>query len=70
MSNKIVNVVNETSQIDRIVEASIGSESSTNPQRFASFMIAIIDFRDNPILGLGGNDEERWTNKIGAIDYN
>ena len=29
-------------------------------------MIAFRDFQDNPVLGLGGQDEESWTYKIGA----
>jgi hypothetical protein len=36
------------------------------PQRFTSFVIAFRDFLDNPILGLGGANEESWTYKIGA----
>jgi hypothetical protein len=66
MSNKIFSLVNETRDINLIVEQSIGNENSLTPQRFSSFMIAIIDFRNNPILGLGGNDKESWTTKIGA----
>ena len=66
MSNKIVSVVNETSEIDLIVERSIGTETPIEPQRFASFMIAIKDFRNNPILGNGNITGESWTSKIGA----
>lgn len=66
MSNKIVSLINETSQIDYMVAGSIGREEAINPQRFASFMIAFRDFVNNPILGLGGVDAESWTARIGA----
>jgi hypothetical protein len=66
MSDKIVSLANETSQIDIMVEGSIGMDSSINPQRFASFLIAFRDFLNNPVLGLGGNAEASWTYKIGA----
>jgi hypothetical protein len=66
MSDKIVSLANETSQIDAMVEGSIGRDSSINPQRFASFLIAFRDFLNNPVLGLGGNAEASWTYKIGA----
>ena len=66
MSDKIVSLANETSQIDIMVEGSIGRDSSINPQRFASFLIAFRDFLNNPVLGLGGNAEASWTYKIGA----
>ena len=66
MSNKIISLVNETSAIDLIVENSIGMETQETPQRFTSFMIAIRDFINNPILGTGSFKEESWTYKIGA----
>ncbi len=66
MSNKIISYVNEAKEVDIIVERTIGGESSVAPQRFTSFMIALRDFKSNPILGIGGMDEERWTYKIGA----
>lgn len=66
MSDKIVSLLDETANIDYMVERSIGREESIQPQRFASFMISIRDFVDNPILGLGGVNEARWTYKIGA----
>jgi hypothetical protein len=66
MSDKIVNLLDETANIDYIVEMSIGREESIQPQRFASFVISFRDFIDNPILGLGGVNEARWTFKIGA----
>ena len=66
MSEKIVNLVNEAQEVDIMVEGSIGRETPIGPQRFASFLIAFRDFCDNPILGIGGKDEERWTSKVGA----
>lgn len=60
MSEKIRTLINETNEMAVIVEASIGSETTTTPQRFTSLKIALKDFRDNPILGLGGNMEESW----------
>jgi hypothetical protein len=66
MRDKIVSLVDETRHIDVMVEASIGRELPIGPQRFTSFLIAFRDFRSNPILGLGGKDEERWTAQIGA----
>ncbi|HEY5123881.1 MAG TPA: hypothetical protein VIK14_09120 [Ignavibacteria bacterium] len=66
MSNKIVSLVNETDEINFMVEKAIGSESGIAPQRFSSFLIAFRDFYNNPILGTGGISGENWTNKIGA----
>ena len=66
MSGKIVSLVNETNQIDVMVEGNVGRDASLNPQRFASFVISFRDFLNNPVLGLGGVDEERWTYKLGA----
>ncbi len=66
MSEKIVRIADETDQIDLIVEQSLGREEPVQPQRFASFMIALRDFLDNPILGLGGVDTDSWTYKLGA----
>lgn len=66
MSNKIVNVFNQTSEVEIIIENSIIGEASYAPGRFASFMIAFKDFLNNPILGLGTVSEESLTYKIGA----
>ncbi len=66
MSDKIVSLIDETDSIDYMVERSIGRDESIQPQRFASFVISFRDFVDNPILGLGGVNEARWTYKIGA----
>jgi hypothetical protein len=66
MKNKIIELFAETKTIDQITEQSIDSENSVNTQRFASFTIAFIDFRNNPILGLASHKEETWTYKLGA----
>lgn len=66
MSDKILSLIREAEMIDIMVEGSIGRESSINPQRFASFMIAFRDFLAHPLLGLGGNNEASWTSRIGA----
>jgi hypothetical protein len=66
MSEKIVGLIDETQNVDAMVEWSIGRDEAINPQRFASFVIAFRDFLDNPVLGLGGVNEARWTYKIGA----
>ncbi len=66
MSDKILGLIDETKNVDAMVEWSIGREEAINPQRFASFVIAFRDFLDNPVLGLGGVNEARWTYKIGA----
>lgn len=60
MRDKILLYIEETSQVDRIIEESIGKERSRNPQRFASFVIAFRDFKNNPILGFAGQSEDRW----------
>jgi hypothetical protein len=66
MKDKILELIEETNRIDNIVETSIGLERTVNPQRFTSFKIALVDFLDNPILGLAAHREETWTYKIGA----
>ena len=30
-------------------------------------MITFIDFKDNPVLGLGGHTEKGWTSQMGAL---
>jgi hypothetical protein len=66
MKDKILEYLDDINRIDYIVEGSIGRRSAVNPQRFASFKIAFIDFLDNPVLGLAARREETWTYKIGA----
>lgn len=66
MGEKIINIANETEEMDMIVENSIGREEKENPQRFVSFMIGFQDFLDNPILGIQGGENESWTDKLDA----
>ncbi len=67
MSNKIVRLINETNELDVMVVRTIGRQGEAfTPQRFSSLLITMIDFRNNPVLGLGGKVDEGWTMKIGA----
>ena len=68
MGEKILNLGNDTDEIDTVIESSINNEDegSVSPQRFVSFMIAFEDFKNNPILGTGGIEGESWTSKAGA----
>jgi hypothetical protein len=65
MKNKIIDLFNETNTVDQMVLGTIRRENGIDAQRFSSFLIDFVDFRDNPIFGLG-NIEESWTSKIGA----
>ena len=66
MRDKIVKYYDEALRADLVVEQSVGAQYTQNPQRFASFVIAIQDFIENPILGYGGHLEDRWFTKIKA----
>lgn len=66
MKDKIVKLIEETSSIDQIVSDSFARTNPTTPQRFSSLMIAFVDFKANPILGLASHSEESWTNKLGS----
>ncbi|MHC1733001.1 MAG: hypothetical protein AB9888_13365 [Bacteroidales bacterium] len=66
MTEKIVRLVTDISNVDAIVAAGYGREQSVTPQRFTSFAIAVKDFFLNPILGTGGISGESWTSKIGV----
>jgi len=66
MGNKIIEVINQTGEVETIVENSIIRGSSYTPGRFASFVISFEDFLNNPIFGLGTVSEKSWINKIGA----
>jgi hypothetical protein len=64
MSKKVIELIDETKQIDLVIERTIGMEGEFTPQRFTSFLIRYKDFQNNPILGLGPHREESWINKI------
>ena len=66
MSNKIVELINETNELDLLIVNTIGREETATPQRFTSFMITYRDFQNNPVLGLGPDNEKSWINKVGA----
>lgn len=66
MRDKIMKYYQEALQADLVVEQSVGAEYTQNPQRFASFVIAIQDFIENPVFGYGGHLEDRWFTKINA----
>jgi hypothetical protein len=66
MSKKVINLIDDTKRIDQLVEDYYGSETAANPQRFTSLMIALVDFRNNPVLGIGIHAEDSWTYKIGS----
>jgi hypothetical protein len=66
MKNKIIEMMGQTNSIDQIVRDSYARERPTTPQRFASFMIAYVDFKNNPVLGLAAHYEESWVYKIGS----
>lgn len=51
---------------DELIENSIMYGTSHTPQRFQSFLIDMVDFKNNPILGYGGHNAARWTEKLGA----
>jgi hypothetical protein len=66
MSKKVVELIDETKTVDILLENTYGSETSSTPQRFTSFLLTFIDFRNNPLLGVGGNKSETYTYKIGS----
>jgi len=66
MSNKILIVFEQVSEIETMVVNSIDLGSSYAPGRFASFVIAFEDFINNPVLGMATVSQESWTYKIGA----
>lgn len=66
MKNKIIDLVNETRTYHYIIEDSYQRENSTTPQRFTSLIITLIDFKDNPILGIAAHNEDQWTYKVGS----
>ncbi len=66
MSAKIVDLWDNTQEIDQIVKRSIGKERNATPQRFTSFILAFRDFRNNPLLGLGGHSDRSWLHVVGA----
>jgi hypothetical protein len=66
MSNKIIGLINETGNVNMLVERSILRQTSYAPGRFLSFNFAFKDFLNNPILGLGSHLEKSWSTILGA----
>jgi hypothetical protein len=66
MSKKVINLIDDTKRIDMMLEDFYGSETAANPQRFTSLMITLVDFGNNPVLGIGTHADEGWTHKMGA----
>jgi hypothetical protein len=66
MSKKVIELIDETKGIDLILEGTYGAETTSTPQRFTSFILTFVDFRNNPIFGVGGHKEETYLYKIGS----
>jgi hypothetical protein len=66
MSNKIIGLINETGNVNMLIERSIIRQTSYAPGRFLSFNFAFRDFLNNPILGLGSHLEKSWSTLLGA----
>ena len=64
VTNKMSQVVEQDTEEQ--IENSIKFDIIYTPQRYTSFLIDFQDFLNNPILGYGGHDEEKWTKKLGA----
>lgn len=66
MTDKIMSLVVDIHEVDALVTAGYGRDTSITPQRFSSFVIAVKDFFLNPVLGTGGISGESWTEKLGV----
>lgn len=66
MKDKIVELVKEPEGMDELVYQSIGRETNVTPQRFTSLIITLIDFKNNPVLGLAAHHEESWVEQAGS----
>jgi hypothetical protein len=66
MKDKIIELLTETETVEQIISDSVGREVNTTPQRFTSFLITFIDFRNNPVLGLAAHSEDSWTRMVGS----
>tara|TARA_B110000211_G_scaffold61909_1_gene70254 strand:- start:8 stop:1279 length:1272 start_codon:yes stop_codon:yes gene_type:complete len=64
MLDKVIEV--SDNNINAEVKSSILYGGHKTPQRINSFIIDFQDFINNPILGYGGHQDERWTSKLGA----
>jgi hypothetical protein len=66
MKDKIIELLTETETVEQIISDSVGREVNTTPQRFTSFLITFIDFKNNPVLGLAAHTEDSWTRRVGS----
>jgi hypothetical protein len=66
MSKKVIDLIDETKGIDLILEGTYGAETTATPQRFTSFILTFVDFRNNPVFGVGGHKEDTYLYKIGS----
>jgi hypothetical protein len=66
MKDKILELVKEPASIQNMVWDSYGRETATTPQRFSSLLITLIDFKNNPILGIAAHGEESWVRQVGS----
>jgi hypothetical protein len=66
MKDKILELVKEPASLQNMVWDSYGRETATTPQRFSSLLITLIDFKNNPILGIAANAEESWVRQVGS----
>lgn len=66
MKDKIVELVKEPRGINNLLYDSYRRESAVTPQRFSSLIITLIDFKDNPLLGIAAHADEQWTRRAGS----
>jgi hypothetical protein len=66
MKDKIVELVREPQNLNEIVYLSAGRETNVTPQRFSSLIITLIDFKNNPLLGIAAHSDESWINQSGS----
>ena len=60
-------IISESEQdVELLIENSILYDSSYNPGRFASFQLGWIDFKNHPIVGIGGHSASRYATQQGA----
>jgi hypothetical protein len=64
MSKKVIDLIDETKNVNVLIERTIGLEGEFTPQRFTSLVITLKDFQNNPLFGLGPHREDSWTVKL------
>ncbi|HEX2967689.1 MAG TPA: O-antigen ligase family protein [Bacteroidales bacterium] len=66
MKDKIVELVKEPESLDEMVYQAAGRERNITPQRFSSLIITLIDFKNNPFLGIAAHASESWVEQAGS----